>query len=118
MQSGAATPEELETLLEDACLVGDREAVAGLFEDGAVLAVRGAPSTAWGPDGITRALDRLLAADVGYVAGDTQVVQARDTGLVVGSHGIHVVHRDPSGAWRYVIALLTATHTHHRAEDP
>lgn len=108
MRPGARTPEELETLFEDACLVGDRTALAGLFEDGAVLAVRGATSAACGPDGLASVADRLLAADLGYIAGDAQVIVARDTGLVAGRHGIHVVRRDASGAWRYVIALLAA----------
>src|ERR687897_2970498 len=41
MRSGAQTPEELETLLEDAFVVRDRQALAALFEDGAVLGAGG-----------------------------------------------------------------------------
>ncbi len=37
MGQRARTPEELETLLEDAFVIRDREAVAELFEHGAVL---------------------------------------------------------------------------------
>ena len=37
MRQGARTPEELETLFEDAFVIRDRTALAGLFEDGAVL---------------------------------------------------------------------------------
>ena len=37
MRPGARTPEELETLFEDAFVVRDRDALAQLFEDGAVL---------------------------------------------------------------------------------
>lgn len=35
--SSAGTPEELETLLEDALMMGDREALAELFREEAVL---------------------------------------------------------------------------------
>jgi hypothetical protein len=38
MRPGARTPEELETLLEDAFVIRDGEAPAQLFADGAVLA--------------------------------------------------------------------------------
>ena len=41
MRSGAQTPEELETLLEDTFVVRDRQALAALFEDGAVLGAGG-----------------------------------------------------------------------------
>ena len=42
MKRGARTPEELETLLEDAFVVRDGEALIELFEDGAVLVGSGA----------------------------------------------------------------------------
>jgi hypothetical protein len=37
MRAGARTPGELETLLEDAFVIRDGEALAELFEDGAVF---------------------------------------------------------------------------------
>ena len=37
MRPGARTPEELETLFEDAFVVRDRDAIAELFEDGGLL---------------------------------------------------------------------------------
>lgn len=37
MRQGARTPEELETLFEETFVIRDREALAELFEDGAVL---------------------------------------------------------------------------------
>ena len=40
---GGQTPEELETLLEDAVLLGDADAVAGLFQPGGMLVMEGAP---------------------------------------------------------------------------
>ena len=45
MRSGAQTPEELETLLEDTFVVRDRQALAALFEDGAVLGAGGSRGT-------------------------------------------------------------------------
>jgi hypothetical protein len=38
MRPGGTTPEELETLLEDASLMTDAGVLAQLFEDGAVVA--------------------------------------------------------------------------------
>ena len=41
MTGGARTPEDLETLLEDTFVLRDGEAIAELFEDGAVLVADG-----------------------------------------------------------------------------
>jgi hypothetical protein len=41
MEAGAWTPEELETLLEDAFVLRDHQALAQLFEPGAVLVAGG-----------------------------------------------------------------------------
>jgi len=110
MRPGGRTPEELETLFEDACLVGDGAGLAGLFEEGAVLAVLGTPREARGAGAIEREAGRLVAAELVYVAGPSRVVQARDTGLVLGAHAVNVVRRDGAGVWRYAISLLTDTH--------
>ena len=48
MSVGARTPEELETLLEDALLLRDGPALAELFESGAVLAVNDEPERGGG----------------------------------------------------------------------
>ena len=40
MRAGARTPEELETLLEDAFVLCDQQALAQLFEPGAMLVDR------------------------------------------------------------------------------
>jgi hypothetical protein len=88
MRRGARTPEELETLLEDAVVLHDREAVSALFEEDAVI-----EGDLW--DG--RA----------YVADPRHVVQRGNTALVVGGRSINVVRRGSDGAWRYAISLLT-----------
>ena len=55
MTAGALTPEELDTLLEDAFVVCDAAAVPELFEAHALLAAggaasaRGAASPRWSP---------------------------------------------------------------------
>ena len=103
-QPGARTPEELETLLEDAFVVRDREALAGLFEDDAVLAA--ALGEARGADQIGRLAAATWERGLRYLAEPHRVVQARDTALVVARQGISVVRRGPERGWRYAIALL------------
>ena len=116
MQPGAHTPEELETLFEDACVTRDREAVAGLFEDGAVLVAGATPKQARGVQEISRLATEMWARDLTYLADPRQVLQARSTALVVARHGISVVRRAGDGGWRYAIALLTATHPTNEEE--
>jgi Domain of unknown function (DUF4440) len=106
MRPGARTPEELETLFEDAFVVRDRAAIAELFEDGAVLVAQGASRLARGGTEIARAATELWSRDVTYLADPRRVLQARDTALVLAAHGINVVRRDGDGTWRYAISLL------------
>ena len=103
MRSGARTPEELETLLEDAFVMRDRAAVVDLFEpDGLVAAramhtVRGA---AIGPF-----VAELWAQDLTYLARPERVLQTRDTALIVAGRATNVVRRRDDH-WRYVISVL------------
>ncbi|MDX6689598.1 MAG: hypothetical protein QOG15_1055 [Solirubrobacteraceae bacterium] len=106
MRPGARSPEELETLFEDAFVVRDRTAIAALFEDGAVLVAHDASGVARGGAEIARAATELWSRDVTYLADPRRVLQARDTGLVVAAHGINVVRRGGDGTWRYAISLL------------
>jgi ketosteroid isomerase-like protein len=110
MRPGAHTPEELETLFEDAFVTRDREALVQLFEDEAVLVAADAPRAARGPHEIARFATGMWERDRTYIADPRRVVQARDTALVVAAGGIHVVHRDGAGAWRYAITLLALEH--------
>lgn len=103
----ATTPEELETLLEDAFVTRDRTAVASLFEDAAVLdAEPGAPPARGGPQ-IAQLASRMWERGRGYLAEPRRVLQARDTALVVSDGAIGVMRRASDGSWRYAIALLT-----------
>jgi hypothetical protein len=105
MRSGARTPEELETLFEDAFVIRDRAALAELFEAGAVL-VDGSRE-ARGGDQIARLAGDMWEGDRAYLAESGRVFQARDTGLIVAKRGINVVRRGSDGGWRYAIALLS-----------
>ncbi|MGH2841825.1 MAG: DUF4440 domain-containing protein [Solirubrobacteraceae bacterium] len=108
MKPGARTPEELETLFEDAFVVRDREAIAELFEEGAVLVGGDAPREARGGPQIARLASEIWARDLTYLADPRRVLQARDTALVVAPHGINVVRRGADGTWRYAISLLAS----------
>src|SRR5919112_2239878 len=105
MTPGAQSPEELETLFEDAFVMRDHEAVGELFDAGAVMAA-GASGHARGGEEIGRLVAELWGRGRVYLADATRVLQARDTALVVAHRGIHVVRRGHDGAWRYVISLL------------
>jgi hypothetical protein len=105
MRSGAQTPEELETLFEDAFVVRDRRALAALFEDGAVLGAGG--REARGGEEIAGLAGELWESELTYLADPRHVLQARDNALVVAAGGINVLHRGGDGAWRYSISFLT-----------
>jgi hypothetical protein len=105
MRSGAQTPEELETLLEDAFVVRDRQALAALFEDGAVLGAGGLEAR--GGEAIAGLAGELWERELTYLADPRRVLRARDSALVIAACGINVLHRGADGAWRYTISLLT-----------
>lgn len=107
MTLGARTPEELDTLLEDAFLVNDREAPAALFADGAVLTHAHGPE-ARGGEAIGRVLADLWSRGCTYIARPGRVVRVRDTALLVSGTATHVLRRSDDGTWRAVISLLDA----------
>ena len=104
--TGGQTPEELETLLEDALLMHDAEALAQLFEDASVLAADGRPKQVRGSGEVVAAAWLLLQQQHGYLASPRRVFQARDTALLVGNGVINVARRGPDGSWRYAISVL------------
>jgi hypothetical protein len=105
MERGARTPEELETLLEDAFVIRDAHALGELFERGGVLA-GGDALEARGED-IAGLASALWYGDHTYVADPRRILQARDTALIVGERGINVARRGRDGVWQYAIALLS-----------
>lgn len=96
------TPEELETLMEDAIVVQDGEVLSRLFEPDAVL-VLDASRELRGREQIERAAGELVD---GYVAGPRRVYQSRDLVLLVGDGVINVARRGRDRSWRFAISLL------------
>jgi hypothetical protein len=115
MSDGARSPEELETLFEDALMVRDRQVLAELFERGAVL-VAGDDRPARGGEEIARLALATWAEDHTYVADPRRVLQARDIALIVAERGINVVRRDRDGAWRFAIVLQSVDDGNERSE--
>jgi len=106
MEAGARTPEELETLLEDAFVLHDQQALAQLFQPGAMLVVGGGLPAARGRRQIARVADQLWDSERLYLAAPRRVLQVRDTALVLAGRAINVVRRGDDGSWRYAISLL------------
>jgi hypothetical protein len=104
--AGARTPEELETLLEDAFVLHDPQALAELFQPGAMLVVGGGLPEARGRRQIARVAAQLWDSQRLYLADPQRVLQARDTALVLAGRAINVVRRTDNGSWRYQISLL------------
>ena len=117
MRPGARTPEELETLFEDAFVVRDSDALAQLFEDAAVLVAGGGPEEARGGEEIARFATAMWERDRTYLADPRRVLQARDTALVVAERGINVLRRGSDGTWRYAISLLDIDDTTPKEEQ-
>jgi hypothetical protein len=106
MDAGARTPEELETLLEDAFMLHDQHALAQLFQPGAVLVTDGGLPEARGRQQITQVATQLWDAERRYLADPRRVLQVRNTALVLASHALNVARRSDHGSWRYAISLL------------
>jgi len=96
----AASPEELETLLEDALLLQDDAAVAALFVDSCVLvAEHGCVRER------TEAAEFLLRHE--FIAGARSVTVVRDVAVVVGDHTVNVSCRGVDRRWRLVATVLS-----------
>jgi hypothetical protein len=106
MDPGARTPEELEILLEDAFVLHDPQALAELFQPGAMLVMGGGLPEARGRQQIVQVAAQLWDSERLYLADPRRVLQVRDTALVLAGHAINVVRRTDNGSWRYVISLL------------
>jgi hypothetical protein len=108
MAAGARTPEELETLMEDAFVLHDQHALAQLFDPDAMLVAGDGLPEARGRRQIAQVTARMSNTGRLYVADPRRVLQARDTALIVAGHAINVVRRADDGSWRYAIAVLDA----------
>jgi hypothetical protein len=117
MAPGARTPEELESLLEDAFVTQDADALRAMFEDGGVLIAGAGDQEARGGAAIAQLARELWEREHTYVAEPRRVVQARGSALVLGGGGVGVVRRGDDGGWRYAIALLTDDDTTRVEEE-
>jgi hypothetical protein len=105
MDSGAATPEEMDMLLEDAFVLRGRSELGALFEEGAI-ALTTLDREARGRSAITEAMAWLWERDLTYVAETPHVVQVNDLALLVTAAGTHVLRRAPDGTWRSAISIF------------
>lgn len=95
----ASSPEELETLLEDALLLHDEVAVAALFEDRGVLVT--ASSCLNG-----RIHAAAVLAERNYVAAAHSLTVVRDVAVAVGDQAVNVSYRGPDQRWRLAVTVL------------
>jgi hypothetical protein len=114
MRSGARTPEELDTLLEDALVMAGGASFAELFQAEAVLALRGGEARG---ERIVDLIAELGAREPAYVADPRRVLQAGDTALLVADRAITVMRRADDRRWRYAIALFD-THPRPKGTHP
>jgi hypothetical protein len=116
MRSGAGTPEDLESLLEGAFVLGDADGFKGLFDSGAVLSASGA-SEARGGEQIVQFAAAMRGRGYAYLADAGRVLQARDTCLVVAERAINVMRRGSDRRWRYAISVLDIDYELKGASD-
>ena len=105
MTRGAASPEELETLLEDAFLIHDQQALNELFAGHAVLSFADNRLDAHGRSDIAHRIAAIWDQGGGYLSHAPRVVQTGPTALVLAGPAVHVVRRS-GGGWRYLISWL------------
>jgi mannose-6-phosphate isomerase-like protein (cupin superfamily) len=102
--TGAWTPEELETLFEDALVIRDRQVLPTLFASGATLVI-GDEQPIRGGEAIAHVVLAMWDGVGTYVADPRRVVVARDIALIVAEQGVNVMQRGADGAWRYAIVV-------------
>jgi hypothetical protein len=102
-------------LLEDAFVTCDRDALAGLFEDGAVLLAGRESSEARGCVEIAVRTAAMCDRGFSYLADARRVLRSRDTTLVVAERAVNVMRRSSDGRWRYAISLLDIDTTNERS---
>ena len=106
MEAAARTPEELETLLEDAFVLHDQHALAQLFHPDAMLVTDEGLREARGQPQIAQAAAQMWTAGRLYLADPRRILQARDTALILAGRAVNVLRRDDDGSWRYAISVM------------
>jgi hypothetical protein len=102
--AGAESPEELEAMLEDACLLSDAPLLTSLFDDDAVLLTR-ACSQIRGRHAIVDVIIDDLGRGGSYVAAPQLVMQSGRLALIISGEATSVARRGSDG-WHYVISRL------------
>jgi hypothetical protein len=102
--TGAASPEELEAMLEDACLLADTAFLPSLFDVDAVLLTRRTVEVR-GPLAIADVIIDHLRTGGSYVAAPHLVMQSGRLALIVSHTATSVARRGLDG-WHYVISSL------------
>lgn len=106
MISGGETPEELETLMEDAYVLGDGKALARLFVAEGLLIAGSSQPAVRGRPAIARVAERIADTTVSsYVAQPRRILQSRDIALLLGDGVINVARRGSDRTWRFVISV-------------
>ena len=93
-------------MLEDALILGDAEAVAGLFHDHAVFATDPEAIEARGRWQIAHVTAVMRERGYAYFAEPRRIVQSGGTALVVAERAVNVIRYAPAGGWRYTISLI------------
>jgi hypothetical protein len=104
MSFGAASPEELEGMLEDACLLNDASFLPTLFDVDAVLLAPG-PNQVRGRPAIANVIIEQLRDGGSYVAAPNLVLQSGALALIISANATSVARRNLDG-WHYVISRL------------
>jgi hypothetical protein len=104
MSTGAACPEELEAMLEDACLLSDASVLTSLFDDDGVL-LNGASSHVRGRSAIAEVIIDHLRHGGNYVAVPELVMQSGRLALIISGEATSVARCSLNG-WHYVITRL------------
>ena len=108
MLDGGWTPEELETLMEDACVLGDGKALSHLFEAQGVLVLDHGRREARGHIEIAESMELIAGTrGGGYVALPRLVYQNEDIALLIGEGVVNVARRSPDRSWLFAISLMT-----------
>jgi hypothetical protein len=116
MRSGAATPEELDTLFEDALVIRDASTLSDLFAAGAVLTIDHGEPLRDRQTIVEQAL-AVLAGDRAYVSEPERVVYACDLALIVAAGCLSVARRCHDGSWRFAIVSLVHEHSRGATDD-
>lgn len=115
--AGAKSPEELDSLFEDAFALRDGEAVGALFDPDGLVAPD-AKAEVRGREQIRELVAGIWADDPAYTSEKARTLVAGDIALVIhdwklatadgaeGARSADVLRRDANGDWRYVIALF------------